>query len=274
MNFHRSVAVLIKFFQLHKFFGNDGHSPSTVLCKHGALGRCSGNANAHGSAVPSATSKEPQLQPHLLLKHTEILRRLRELQPKRHPDWRLDEKQSAEMQDIVSQRVMTMTRQVGTTARFERDDVMTTAAVVPLERLPTTADDGLNTESATASNNEWLFGWNAETSERGKVWRCPTTSPKEKECTDQFTPGTSAADGMKREIPEFLTAAVEAKHILASKKRVHVTLRSPSGAPIVVKDRVDRNKLPLISLFHSSKQVCQIVPREPAHGADDSGGKG
>ena len=98
----------------------------------------------------------------------------------------------------------------------------------------------------------------------------------------QFTPGTSAldpvvatfADGMKREIPEFLTAAVEAKQIVASKKRVHVTLKSPSGAPIVVKDRVDRNKLPLISLFHSSKQVCQIVPREPAHGADDSGGKG
>ena len=185
-----------------------------------------------------------------------------------------------------------MTRQVGTTARrtkkppwfnqlFERDDVMTTAAVVPLERLPTIADDGLNTESATASNIEWLFGWNAEIGERGKVWRCPTTSPKAKEYTDQFTPGTSAldpvatfADGMKREIPEFLTAALEAKQIVASKKRVHVTLNIPSGAPIVVKDRVDRNKLPLISLFLSSKQVCQIVPREPPHGANDSGGKG
>ena len=98
----------------------------------------------------------------------------------RHPDWRLDEKQSAEMHDIVSQRVMTMTRQVGTTARrpkkppefdqlFERDDVMTTAAVVPLERLPTIADDGLNTESATASNIEWLFGWNPEIGERCKA---------------------------------------------------------------------------------------------------------
>ena len=80
VNFHRSVAVVI-IFQLHKFFGNDGHSPSTVLWKHGALGRSSGNANAQGSAVPSATSKEPQLQPHLLLKHTEMLRRLHELQP-------------------------------------------------------------------------------------------------------------------------------------------------------------------------------------------------
>ena len=104
--------------------------------------------------------------------------------------------------------------------------------------------------------------------ERGKAWRCPTTSPKAKEYIDQFTPGASAldlvvatfADGMKREIPEFLTAALEAKQIVASKKRVHSTLKSPSGAPIVVKDRVDRNKMPLISLFLSSKQVCQVVP--------------
>ena len=116
---------------------------------------------------------------------------------KRHPDWRLDEEQRAAMQDIVSQRVMAMTRQVGTTATrpkkptrfnqlFERDDVMTTAAVVLLETLPTIADDGLETESATA------FGRNAETGERGKAWRCPTTSPNAKEYTDQFTLGTSA----------------------------------------------------------------------------------
>ena len=51
------------------------------------------------------------------------------------------------------------------------------------------------------------------------------------------------ADVMKREIPEFLTPALEAKQIVASKKRVHVTLKSPSGAPIVVKDRVDRNEV-------------------------------
>ena len=70
------------------------------------------------------------------------------------------------------------------------------------------------------------------------------------------------ADVMKREIPEFLTPALEAKQIVVSKKRVHVTLKSPSGAPIVVKDRVDRNEVSLISLFLSSKQVCQIVPRE------------
>ena len=144
---------------------------------------------------------------------------------------------------------------------------------VPLERLPTIADDGLNTESATASNIEWLFGWNPEIGEGGRAWRCPSESPKAKEYTDQFTPGTSAlnsvvatfADGIKREIPEFLTAALGAKQIVASKKRVHVTLKSPSAAPIVVKDRVDRKKLPLSSLFFSSKQVCQIVPREPAH---------
>ena len=60
---------------------------------------------------------DAQLQPHLLLKHTQMLRRLHELQPnlafkqaqlreaiavltKRHRNWRLDEKQSAEMQDL------------------------------------------------------------------------------------------------------------------------------------------------------------------------------
>ena len=137
---------------------------------------------------------------------------------------------------------------------------MTTAAVVLFERLPTNADNGLETESATASNIEWHFGWKAEIGGRGKAWRCRTTSPKAKEYTDQFAPGASAlgpvvatfADGMEREIPEFLKAALEAKQIVASKKRVHVTLKSPSGAPIVVKDRVDRNKLPLISLFLSS----------------------
>ena len=116
---------------------------------------------------------------------------------KRHPDWRLDEKRSADMQDIVSQRVMAMTRQVGSTARrpkkppwfnqlFERDDVMTTAAVVLLERLPTIADDGLDTESATASNIEWHTRWNAEIGERGKACNSPTKSPKAKEYTDQL----------------------------------------------------------------------------------------
>ena len=237
-----------------------------------------------------ATGKEAQLQPHLLLKHTQLLRRLHELQPnlafkekqlreaiamliKRHPDWRLDDKQKKEMQDIVSQRVFAMTRQVGTTARRPKKPPWFTATVVPLERLPTIADDGLETESATASNIKWQFDWNAEIRETSKAWRCRTTSPKAKEYTDLLTPGASAldpvvatfADAMKREIPEFLTAALEAKQIVASKKRVHVTLESPSGAPIVVKDRVDRNKLPLISLFLSSKRVCQIVPLEPEH---------
>ena len=97
---------------------------------------------------------------------------------KRYPDSRLDEKQGGEMQHILSQRVLTMTRQAATTARrpkkppwfnqfFERDDVMTTAAVVPLERLPTIAYDGLETESATASNIEWHFGWNDKPESQG-----------------------------------------------------------------------------------------------------------
>ena len=51
---------------------------------------------------------------------------------------------------------------------------------------------------------------------------------------------------------EFLTAALEAKQIVTSKRMVQM----------VVKDRLYRNKLPLISLFLSSKQVCWIVPRE------------
>ena len=71
------------------------------------------------------------------------------------------------------------------------------------------------------------------------------------------------ADGIQREIPEFLTAALEAKQIVTSTRRVHVTLKSPTGALIVVKDRLDRNKLPLISLFLSLTQMCQIMPREP-----------
>ena len=99
---------------------------------------------------------------------------------KRHPDWRLDEKRSADMQDIVSQRVMAMTRQVGSTARrpkkppwfnqlFERDDVMTTAAVVLLERLPTIADDGLDTESAR---------WNAEIGRKRQSVEVPNDEPE------------------------------------------------------------------------------------------------
>ena len=112
MNFHRSVAALTKFLHLHKFYGNDGHSPSTVFWKHGALGRCSGNVNALGLQFPLrdlATGKEPQLQPHHLLKHTQMLRRPHELQPnldfkqtqlreaiavltKKHSDWtRMDQ---------------------------------------------------------------------------------------------------------------------------------------------------------------------------------------
>ena len=114
-----------------------------------------------------------------------------------------------------------------------------------------------------------LSGTSAEIGERGKAWRSPTTSTKAKEYTAQFTPGASAldpvvatfADGMKRRIPEFLTAAaLEEKQIVASEKEVHVTLEGPIGAPIVVKDGADRNTLPQISLFLSSKQVCQIVP--------------
>ena len=42
------------------FFDNDGHSPSTVFWKHGAADRCSGNANALGSAVPSSRSCNKQ----------------------------------------------------------------------------------------------------------------------------------------------------------------------------------------------------------------------
>ena len=146
---------------------------------------------------------------------------------------------------------------------------MTTAAV-PLERLPTVADR-LETESVTAPQIQWHFDWNAALGDRSKEWRCPTTSPRAKACTDILTPGASAlvpvvatfADGIQREIPEFLTAASEAKQIVTSTRRVHVTFKSPTGALIVVKDRLDRNKLPLISLFLSLKQVCQIMPREP-----------
>ena len=84
---------------------------------------------------------------------------------------------------------MAMTRQVGTTARrpkhpfwfnqlYERDDVMATAAVVFPERLPTTADDGLETESATASNIEWHFGWNAEIGEKRQSEEVPNDKPE------------------------------------------------------------------------------------------------
>ena len=89
MNFHRSVAVLIKFLQLHKFiFGNDGHSPCTVFWNH-----------------------------QLLLKHSQMLRGLHELQPnlafkqtqlreviavltKRHPHGRFNDQTSCK--DIIT----------------------------------------------------------------------------------------------------------------------------------------------------------------------------
>ena len=60
MNFHHSEAVLIRFHQLPKIFGDGGHSPSTVFWKHGARGRCSGNANALLSAFPNSRSCNKQ----------------------------------------------------------------------------------------------------------------------------------------------------------------------------------------------------------------------
>ena len=85
MNFHRSVAVLNQFFQLHKFF---------LVTMDTARPRFSGSTELLADALEMptpwalqfplrdpATGKEPQLQPHLFLKHTQMLRRLHELQP-------------------------------------------------------------------------------------------------------------------------------------------------------------------------------------------------
>ena len=78
-------CVAQTFFSCKSFFGNDGHSPSTVFWKHGALGRCSGNVNALGSAVPSSRSCNGQRAPTAAAPpfevHTQMLRRLHELQP-------------------------------------------------------------------------------------------------------------------------------------------------------------------------------------------------
>ena len=85
MNVHRSVAVLIKFLQLHQIF---------LVTMDTARPRFSGSTERLADALEMPTpwslqfplrdpaiGKEPQLQPHLLLKHTQMLRLLNELQP-------------------------------------------------------------------------------------------------------------------------------------------------------------------------------------------------
>ena len=97
-------------------------------------------------AITQMLRRLHELQHNLAFKQTQLREAIAVL-TKRHPDWRLDEKQSAEMQDMVSQRVMAMTRQVGTTARRPEKPPWFSQS---FER-----DDELETESATATNIEW-----------------------------------------------------------------------------------------------------------------------
>ena len=69
-----------------------------------------------------------EMQPNFALKQTQLREAIAVLN-ERHPDWRLDEKQTAEMQDIVSQRVLTMTRQVANNGQMTKESTLAQAIV-------------------------------------------------------------------------------------------------------------------------------------------------
>jgi hypothetical protein len=121
--------------------------------------------------------------------------------------------------------------------------------------------------AATAASPaaKFFFGWDSET---WRAWRSPVENPAEKEwalvslelgADDMAPPRAKWPDGVEWEVAELTSVAVKSRAMTATTAKsveVHYSSRTSTGAPVVVKDRADRE--PLVSMYLSGKQVCQV----------------
>ena len=131
---------------------------------------------------------------------------------------------------------------------------------------------------ASSAAPEWCYGYSPQLE---KAWRCCAETPLKKAFTAQFEAGATPLapvlavwpDGDRHEVMELTTAAFQARGeavAAAAKPRgavpQHYEGRTPEGYPIVVKDRSEGpNRPPLVSLFLSGKQGCQVSLHEVPH---------
>jgi hypothetical protein len=134
------------------------------------------------------------------------------------------------------------------------------------------------TAKASSAAPEWCYGYSPQLE---KAWQCCAEMPLKKAFTAQFEAGTTPVapvlavwpDGDRHEVMELTTAAFQARGeavAAAAKPRgavpQHYEGRTPEGYPIVVKDRSEGpHRPPLVSLYVSGKQGCQVSLHEVPH---------
>ena len=137
----------------------------------------------------------------------------------------------------------------------------------------------------------WMFGWCPHAK---KAWRARPDQPGSREYTDKLTkaskpddaPLASWPDGatwsvssltsacipddmLVDEPPQPLNSAESPAVATAGSRlplpRTHFTGRTGDKLPVVVKDRFDRDRPPLVSFFLSASQVCQVPIEKIGH---------